>query len=140
MARVGQLLSDRGCYRPTRWKPVFERASSAIKQFLSRPGTGAINPDTRSVIVAYRTGADIIKEIQTRQPAPDEKRFDKRDLRDLQRYMVNVVRRDFDLLPGQKHLRELLPNLDLHVLKSGHYHSDLGLLVNRARPLEDYLQ
>ncbi|MBI4660127.1 MAG: hypothetical protein HY735_14910 [Verrucomicrobia bacterium] len=61
-------------------------------------------------------------------------------LRNLQRYMVNVVRRDFELLLGQKHLRELLPNLDLHVLKSGHYHLDLGLLVNRARPLEDYLQ
>ena len=25
--------------------------------------------------------------------------------------MVNIVRRDFDLLLGQKHLRELLPNL-----------------------------
>ena len=54
--------------------------------------------------------------------------------------MVNVVRRDFDLLLAQKHLRELLPNLDIHVLKSGHYHPDLGLLVNRASPLEDYLQ
>ncbi|MGI8602602.1 MAG: CRISPR-associated helicase Cas3' [Verrucomicrobiales bacterium] len=99
-----------------------------------------IEDDTRPVTVAYRTGADIIDEIQTRQPAPGEKRFDKRDLRNLQRYMVNVVRRDFDLLLGQKHLRELLPNLDIHVLKSGHYHPDLGLLVNRARPLEDYLQ
>jgi CRISPR-associated endonuclease/helicase Cas3 len=99
-----------------------------------------IKDDTRPVIVAYRDGADIVEDIQTRKPAPGEKRFDKRDLRNLQRYMVNVVRRDFDLLLGQKHLRELLPNLDLHILKSGHYHPDLGLLVNRARPLEDYFQ
>jgi hypothetical protein len=99
-----------------------------------------IEDDTRPVIVGYRTGVDIIEEIQTRQPAPGVKRFDKRDLRNLQRYMVNVIRRDFDLLLGQKHLRELLPNLDLHALKSGHYHPDLGLLVSRARPLEDYLQ
>lgn len=38
------------------------------------------------------------------------------------------------------HLRELLPNLNLHVLKCGHYHPDLDLLGNRARPLEDCLQ
>lgn len=99
-----------------------------------------IEDDTRPVIVSYRTGSDIVEEIQTRKPASGEKRFDKRDLRNLQRYMVNVVRRDFELLLGQKHLHELLPNLDLHVLKSGHYHPNLGLLVNRARPLEDYLQ
>ncbi len=93
-----------------------------------------IEDDTRPVIVAYRTGADIIEDIQTRQPAPGEKRFDKRDLRSLQRYMVNVVRRDFDLLLGQKRLRELLPKLSLHILKSGHYYPDLGLLASQAAP------
>jgi CRISPR-associated endonuclease/helicase Cas3 len=99
-----------------------------------------IEDDTRPVIVAYRNGADIIEEIQTRQISSGKKRFDKQDLRNLQRYMVNVIRRDFDLLLGQEHLYELLPNLDLHILKSGHYHPALGLLVNRTRPLEDFLQ
>jgi CRISPR-associated endonuclease/helicase Cas3 len=99
-----------------------------------------IQDDTRPIIVAYRAGADLVEEIQSRQPAPGAKRFDKRDLRNLQRYMVNVVRRDFDILLGQEHLREMLPHLCVHVLKSGHYHPDLGLLVNRVRPLEDFLQ
>ena len=99
-----------------------------------------IEEDTRPVIVPYRAGAGMIEEIETRLPASGAKRFDKQDLRSLQRYMVNVVRRDFEVLLGQKYLTELLPNLDLHVLKSGHYHPELGLLVNRARPLEDYLQ
>jgi CRISPR-associated endonuclease/helicase Cas3 len=53
--------------------------------------------------------------------------------------MVNVRLRDFQVLQGQRYLQPLLPHLDLHVLKSGHYHPELGLLLEQ-RPLEDFLQ
>ncbi len=97
-----------------------------------------IEDDTRPVIVDYGEGARLITEIQTRQRTANEPRFDKTDLRHLQRFMVNVRLRDFQILQGQRHLQPLLPNLDLHVLKSGHYHPELGLLIEQ-RPLEDYL-
>jgi CRISPR-associated endonuclease/helicase Cas3 len=98
-----------------------------------------IDDDSRPVIVDYGEGARLITEIQTRQRAANEPRFDKTDLRHLQRFMVNVRLRDFQVLEGQRHLQPLLPNLDLHVLKSGHYHPELGLLLEQ-RPLEDFLQ
>ena len=97
-----------------------------------------IDDATRPVIVHYGEGARLISEIQTRQRAPNEPRFDKADLRHLQRFMVNVRLQDFQILLGQRHLQPLLRNLDIHVLKSGHYHPELGLLLEQ-RPLEDYL-
>ncbi|MBI4027667.1 MAG: hypothetical protein HY360_21955 [Verrucomicrobia bacterium] len=99
-----------------------------------------IEDDTRPVIVDYGEAKYLIYEIQNRQRKANQPRFDKHDLRRLQRFMVNVRQNDFKLLCGQKHLQPLLPNLDLHILKSGHYHPDLGLLINQQRPLEDYLQ
>jgi CRISPR-associated endonuclease/helicase Cas3 len=98
-----------------------------------------IDDDTRPVIVDYGEAKFLIYEIQNRQRAANEPRFDKTDLRHLQRFMVNVRLRDFQVLQGQRHLQPLLPNLDLHVLKSGHYHPELGLLLEQ-RPLEDFLQ
>jgi CRISPR-associated endonuclease/helicase Cas3 len=98
-----------------------------------------IDDDTRPVIVDYGEGSRLITDIQTRQRTANEPRFDKSDLRHLQRFMVNVRLRDFQVLQGQRHLQPLLPNLDLHVLKSGHYHPELGLLLEQ-RPLEDFLQ
>ena len=98
-----------------------------------------IEDDTRPVIVDYAEGTRLIAEIQTRQRAANKPRFDKTDLRHLQRFMINVRWHDFQVLQGQHHLQPLLPNLDLHILKSGYYHPDLGLLLNQ-RPLEDYLQ
>ena len=98
-----------------------------------------IDDDTRPVIVDYSEAKFLIYEIQNRKRAANEPRFDKTDLRHLQRFMVNVRLRDFQVLEGQRHLQTLLPNLDLHVLKSGHYHPELGLLLEQ-RPLEDFLQ
>jgi CRISPR-associated endonuclease/helicase Cas3 len=96
-----------------------------------------IEDDTRPVIIDYGEGHWLIYEIQNRQRAANKPRFDKADLRRLQRFMVNVRLRDFQVLQGQRHLQPLLPNLDLHVLKSGHYHPELGLLLEQ-RPLEDF--
>jgi len=99
-----------------------------------------IEDDTRPVIVNYGEAKFLIYEIQKRQRSANEPRFEKTDLRRLQRFMVNVTNRrptfDYDTLTP--HLEPLLPGLDLQVLRSGHYHSDLGLLVSQQRPLEDY--
>jgi len=99
-----------------------------------------IEDDTRPVIVDYGEVKFLIYEIRNRQRTAHKPRFDKADLRRLQRFMVNVSNRrpafDYDTL--KPHLEPLLPGLDLHVLRSGHYHSELGLLVNQQRPLEDF--
>ncbi len=98
-----------------------------------------IEDDTQPVIVDYGEGHWLIYEIQHRQRGAGQPRFDKTDLRRLQRFMVNMRTRDYQTLLGQGYLRPLLPNLELQILKSGHYHAELGLLLNQ-RPLEDFLQ
>ena len=98
-----------------------------------------IEDDTRPVIVDYGEAKYLIYEIQNRQRAASESRFGRADLRRLQRFMVNVRLNDFKILQGQGYLQPLLPNLDLHVLKGGHYHPELGLLSDQ-RPLEDFIQ
>ena len=96
-----------------------------------------IDDDTRPVIVDYGEAKFLIYEIQNREGTALEPRFARADLRRLQRIMVNVRLRDFQILQGLRYLQPLLPNLDLHVLKSGHYHPELGLLLEQ-RPLEDF--
>jgi CRISPR-associated endonuclease/helicase Cas3 len=96
-----------------------------------------IDDDTRPVIVDYGEAKFLIYEIQNRERTALEPRFARADLRRLQRIMVNVRLRDFQILQGLRYLQPLLPNLDLHVLKSGHYHPELGLLLEQ-RPLEDF--
>lgn len=99
-----------------------------------------IDDDTRPVIVDYGEAKFLIYEIQNRKRTVNEPRFDKTDLRRLQRFMVNVANRrptfDYDTL--KPHLEPLLPGLDVYILRSGHYHNDLGLLVSQQRPLEDF--
>ncbi|MGI8733828.1 MAG: CRISPR-associated helicase Cas3' [Pyrinomonadaceae bacterium] len=98
-----------------------------------------IADDTKPVMVPYGKGAEIIKEIQTRPQGRGLPRFDKTDLRRLQRFMVNLRQRDFDQLLALKQITPLLPNLELYVLSEGFYHEHLGLLINQ-RPAEDFLQ
>jgi CRISPR-associated endonuclease/helicase Cas3 len=81
----------------------------------------------------------LIEEIRSRQPAPGEPRFNRDDLRRLQRFMVNVHSHKFQQLEGMKHIRALLPNLELYVLDDGFYHPELGLVIDN-RPLDDFLQ
>ena len=81
----------------------------------------------------------MIEEIRGRQLAPGEPRFKREDLRRLQRFMVNVHSHKFEQVEAMRHLRPLLPNLELHVLDDGFYHPDLGLVIDN-RPLEDFLQ
>jgi CRISPR-associated endonuclease/helicase Cas3 len=97
-----------------------------------------IADDTKPVIVPYKKGAEIIKDIRQRTPEVGKPRFGKADLQRLQRYMVNLHQRDFDQLLALKQIRSLLPNLELYILSEGFYHAHLGLIINQ-RPTEDFL-
>jgi CRISPR-associated endonuclease/helicase Cas3 len=92
----------------------------------------------RPVVVPYHKCASRIQAIRDRQAAPGQPRFVRRDLRGLQRCMVNVRPRDFFALQNASMVKTLLPNLELYVLDSGCYHSHLGLVIDN-RPLEDFI-
>lgn len=97
-----------------------------------------IKDDTLPVIVPYGKGRKLIDAIRARPQEKGRPRFGKRDLQKLQRYMVNLHRRDFDALLALKQLMPLLPNLELYVLSEGLYHEHLGIIINQ-RPTEDFL-
>jgi CRISPR-associated endonuclease/helicase Cas3 len=103
-----------------------------------------ISDDGQPVIIARDThgrkfAAPVIEEIRTRQLSPGQPRFHREDLRCLQRFMVNVHSHKFQQLEAMKHLRPLLPNLELYVLQDGFYHPELGLVIDN-RPLDDFIQ
>lgn len=102
-----------------------------------------IDDSGQPVIVANDThgrkfAAPLIEEIRNRQLAPGQLRFTRDDLRRLQRFMVNVRTHKFQQLEALKHIRPLLPNLELFVLNDGLYHPELGLLIDKL-PLETFL-
>ncbi len=78
----------------------------------------------------------IVEGLRSRALAPGQRRFERDDLRQLQRYMVNVRQHKFQLLQARQFLRPLLPNLELFVLDSACYHPDLGLLLDNTQPDE----
>jgi CRISPR-associated endonuclease/helicase Cas3 len=90
------------------------------------------------VIVRYGNGAAIVDEIQRRVPKLGEPRFTRDDLRQLQRFMVNVRTNKFQIMQAQKLVRPLLPNLEVFVLNDGLYHPQLGIVID-SRPLDDFL-
>ncbi|MGQ0658196.1 MAG: CRISPR-associated helicase Cas3' [Chromatiales bacterium] len=97
-----------------------------------------IKDATQPVIVPYGKGRNLIEEIRTRPIAKGQARFDRNDLRKLQRFMVNLHSRDFQRLLTLKATTPLLPNLDIHVLAEGWYHDNLGILIEQ-RPLKDFI-
>ena len=140
---------------------LFERYFSQLYQYVdtdyAKPGEGSIQEDrkkwrfrkvarkarviaddTRPVIVPYGAGQDHIATIRTRPQDHGKPRFNKTDLQQLQRFMVNLHQRDFAHLLALGQLHPLLPNLELYVLSEGFYHDHLGLLINQ-RPTEDFL-
>ncbi len=103
-----------------------------------------ISDDGQPVIIAHDThsrefAAPLIEEIRNRQLTPGQPRFNRDDLRRLQRFMVNVHSHKFQQLESMKHIRPLLPNIELYVLDNGFYHPELGLVIDN-RPLDDFIQ
>jgi CRISPR-associated endonuclease/helicase Cas3 len=78
----------------------------------------------------------LIAELRSRVPTPGQRRFERDDLRRLQRYMVNVRHHKFQLLLARQLIRPLLPNLELYVLDTACYHPALGLIVDNISPDE----
>lgn len=103
-----------------------------------------ISDEGQPVIIARDThglefAAPLIEEIRNRQLTPGQPRFSRDDLRRLQRFMVNVHSHKFQQLESMKHIRPLLPNLELYVLDDGFYHPELGLVIDN-HPLDDFIQ
>ncbi len=95
-----------------------------------------IADDTVAVVVPYKQGEELIREIRERDPASGRRRFDRDDMRRLQRYVVNLRRKDYMFLENNGAVTALLPNLDVHVLDKACYHPALGVIVDKL-PTED---
>ena len=92
-------------------------------------------PEFRPVIVQYAEAKDVICAIHKSFS------FKRTQLRFLQRFMVNLMERDFNKLQAQKQIRPLIENTDIFVLDDGSYNEEfnLGVLIDK-RPVEDYCQ
>ena len=80
----------------------------------------------------------LIEELRNRILAPGQRRFERNDLRRLQRFMVNVRYEKFQLLLASQLVRPLLPNLELYILDAACYHPALGLFLDNLPP-DDFL-
>ena len=95
------------------------------------------------VIVQFGKSFDLIEEIRGRgmnlNKNVDFADFKRDDLRNLQRFMVNLYPRDFEYLQNKGQLQPLLKdkNLELFVVNEGSYHKELGVL-NEERPTNEF--
>ena len=95
-----------------------------------------ISDDTHAVIAPW---GESLKEVAAIRNRPqDGPRFTRKDLRGLQRFMVNLHSRDFQKLGTMGLLCPLLPNMELYVLSEAAYHEHLGVVVEQ-HPTEDFL-
>ncbi len=96
-----------------------------------------ISDDTQAVIAPVEEAAEKVDAIRERAQAGGP-RFTRKDLRDLQRFMVNLHLRDIQKLDTMRLLRPLLPGMGLSVLDEAAYHEHLGVVIDQ-RPTEDFL-
>ena len=93
--------------------------------------------DTQAVVAPREKALEKVAAIRERAQM-DSPRFTRKDLRDLQRFMVNLHTRDFQKVDKMGLLRPLLPGMELSVLDEAAYHEHLGVVVDQ-RPTEDFL-
>ncbi len=93
--------------------------------------------DTQAVIVTIKEALKQVDAIRKRSPT-DGLRFYRKDLRGLQRFMVNLHWCDFQKLDRMGLLCPLLPGMELRVLNEAAYHEHLGVVIDQ-RPAEDFL-
>jgi CRISPR-associated endonuclease/helicase Cas3 len=120
-------------YADTDAKAIQEQRSSFNFRTVAREAK-VIPDDTTAVIVPYGASSDMIEEIRNR----GREKFSKYDLRRLQRYMVNLRKRDFLLLQSLGQIRELFPNWELSVLAEGFYDKRFGVILHQ-RSEEDFI-
>ena len=96
-----------------------------------------ISDDTQAVIAPRKEALEKVVSIRER-PQMDGPRFTRKDLRDLQRFMVNLHLRDFQKADKMGLLHPLLLGMELSVLDEAAYHEHLGVVIDQ-RPTEDFL-
>ena len=96
-----------------------------------------ISDDTQAVIAPWEQALEKVAAIRERTQMGGS-RYTHKDLRDLQRFMVNLHSRDFQKIDKMKLLRPLLPGMELSVLDEAAYHEHLGVVIDQ-RPTEDFL-
>ena len=97
-----------------------------------------IADDTQAVIAPREEALEKVTAIRER-PQIDGPRVTREDLRDLQRFMVNLHMRDYQRVGNMGLLRPLLPGMELSILVEAAYHEHLGVVID-SRPTEDFLQ
>ncbi len=96
-----------------------------------------------SVIVQFEgkesSSFEIIKKIRGKNSKSDIVFFGRDDMRSLQRFMVNLYPRDFEILQQKQQLQPLLTgkSLDLFVVNEGSYNKQLGVLTDK-RPTDEF--
>lgn len=82
----------------------------------------------------------IVKRIRERSQKAGKFWIERDDFRNLQRYMVNLTWRDFNLLKNKGQIHPLVEGKtrDLWVVDIGSYHEKYGVLIFEA-PMEDFL-
>ena len=96
-----------------------------------------ISDDTQAVIAPSKKALKKVAAIRERTQM-DSLRFTRKDMRDLQRFIVNLHLRDFQKVDKMGLLRPLLPGMELSVLDGAAYHEHLGVVIDQ-RPTEDFL-
>ncbi len=119
--REGSIQEDRECLR---FREVARKAK-------------VISDDTQAVIAPMQEALEAVDSIRECAQTGSS-RFTREDLRDFQRFMVNLHQRDFQQLDAMGLLHPLLPGMELRVLDKAAYHDHLGVIIDH-RPTEDFL-
>ncbi len=100
-----------------------------------------IDDDGCGIVIPIGKGRHVVEAIRNREVCAGEHRFTRQDLRKLQRYMVNIRKRDFAFLQSHGLVSELLPNLGVFVLDMAQYDKNLGVLKPDQDPtMETFFQ
>jgi CRISPR-associated endonuclease/helicase Cas3 len=113
-----------------------DRSELRFRQVASK--AKVIADSGRPVVVPFGRGKDLIERIRRRLRSFDGSLFGWRELRALQRFMVNIRDHDFQRLHELGMITRILPEVDLFVLEEGCYNKELGLLIS-SRPVEDFI-
>ena len=91
------------------------------------------------VIVPYnREARELIDKVRADSDAKRKPFIERKDMRRLQRFTVNLRRNDFDTLHANGQIRHLFPlfKTEVYVLDAGSYHENLGVLVEGRPAIE----
>lgn len=130
--RVYQMTDTGKEIEDERKKLNFREVSSKAK---------VIENEGVAVIAPYKNAKEIVRKIRMKNLHTENVVFGKNDLRSLQRFMVNLYPKDFEILQKSGQVAPLIPNkeLELYVVDEGSYNAHLGVLTNE-RPTNDFIQ